>query len=82
MPTEKELKEESRLRIERIHTVLLGVEGTDDGGMAQDIKELREQGKKRNGRIGRLEIGLATLIGTLSGLGILDYAVFNKVFGG
>lgn len=82
MATEKELKEQSRVRIEKIYTVLLGVDGTDDGGMAEDVKELREQGRKRNGRIGRLEITLGSLISLLTGLGILDYTVFHKVIGG
>ena len=82
MATEKELEEQSRVRIEKIYTVLLGVDNTDDGGMAQDVKEIREHARKQNGRIRKLEIGLVGLIGTLSGLGILDYAVFNKVFGG
>ena len=42
MATEKELEEQSRVRIEKIYTVLLGVDNTDDGGMAQDVKEIRE----------------------------------------
>ena len=62
--------------------MLLGVKGTDDGGMAQDVKELKVQGQKRNGRIGKLEIGLTSLISILTGLGILDATVFHRVIGG
>jgi len=89
MPTEAEKKEESRKAIAQsrddiieIKAVLLGVKGTDDGGMAQDVKELKVQGQKRNGRIGKLEIGLTSLISILTGLGILDATVFHRVIGG
>ena len=89
MSTEAEKKEASRKAIAQsrddiieIKAVLLGVKGTDDGGMAQDVKELKVQGQKRNGRIGKLEIGLASLISILTGLGILDATVFHRVIGG
>ena len=89
MATEKELKEQSRVRIEQmaiqgsqILTILVGLPGTEEKGMAGDLSELREHARRTNGRVRKLEIGLVGLIGTLSGLGILDYAVFNKVFGG
>ncbi len=89
MATEKELKEQSRVRIEQmaiqgsqILTVLVGLPGTEEKGMAGDMAELKEHARKTNGRIRKLEIGLVGLVSLLSGLGILDYAVFNKVFGG
>ena len=89
MATEKELEEQSRVRIEQmaiqgsqILTVLVGLPGTAEKGMAGDMAELKEHARKTNGRVRKLEIGLVLLIGTLSGLGILDYAVFNRVIGG
>ena len=71
---EAKAKEESRVMIARID------ERTEF--MYDDIKELKVQGQKRNGRIGKLEIGLASLISILTGLGILDATVFHRVIGG
>ncbi len=82
MMTEKEKKEQSRYHLQEIFTVLLGVPDTEDNGMVGDFKDLKEYVYKQNGRIRKLEIGLVGLTSILTGLGILDYAVFNKVFGG
>ncbi|KKL13900.1 hypothetical protein LCGC14_2521140 [marine sediment metagenome] len=89
MSTEAEKKEASRARIEhlvvqqsQILAILVGIPGTEEKGMAGDIADLSKQGVKRNGRIGRLEIGLASLISILTGLGILDATVFHRVIGG
>ena len=89
MPTEAEKKEESRARIEhlvitqsQILTVLVGMPGTEEKGMAGDLAELRTHVHKANGRVGKLEIGLASLVSILTGAGILDATVFHRVFGG
>ena len=71
---EAKVKEKSRVMIARID------ERTQF--MHEDIKELKVQGQKRNGRIGKLEIGLASLISILTSLGILDATVFHRVIGG
>ncbi len=89
MATEKELKEQSRVRIEQmaiqgsqILTILVGLPGTEEKGMAGDLLELKEHARKTNGRVRRLEMGLCGLVGTLTGLGVLDYTVFHRVLGG
>ena len=71
---EAKAKEESRVMIARID------ERTQF--MHEDIKELKVQGQKRNGRIGKLEIGLASVVSILTGAGILDATIFHRVFGG
>ena len=89
MATEKELKEQSRVRIEQmaiqgsqILTILVGMPGTEEKGMAGDLAELKDHARKTNGRIRKLEIGLVGLISTLTGAGILDATIWNKVIGG
>ncbi|KKL72733.1 hypothetical protein LCGC14_2081960 [marine sediment metagenome] len=89
MATEKELKEQSRVRIEQmaiqgsqILTILVGMPGTEEKGMAGDLSELREHARRTNGRVRKLEIGLVGLTSILTGLGVLDYTVFHRVLGG
>ena len=89
MASEAEKKEESRARIEhlvitqsQILTVLVGLPGTEEKGMAGDMAELKEHARKTNGRVRKLEIGLVGLASTLTGAGILDATVFHRVFGG
>ncbi len=86
---EAKAKEESRVTIARIVitqsqilTVLVGMPGTEEKGMAGDLAELKTHIHKTNGRVGKLEIGLASLVSILTGLGILDATVFHRVIGG
>ena len=79
MVTEAEKKgakatEESRVMIARID------ERTEF--MHEDIKELKVQVAKINGRVRKLEVGFASLVSILAGAGILDATVFHRVIGG
>ena len=82
MLTEEQKKEQSRYHLQEIFTVLLGVPNTEDNGMVGDFKDLKEYVYKQNGRIRKLEIGLVGLTSILTGLGILDATIWNKVIGG
>ena len=53
-----------------------------DDSIDKKLDRVIEHMGKQNGRIGKLEIGLASLISILTGLGILDATVFHRVIGG
>ncbi len=89
MPTEAEKKEESRARIEhlvitqsQILTVLVGLPGTEEKGMAGDISEMKIHMAKQNNKIMKNRVMIMSLITFLSGAGILDATIFHRVFGG
>jgi|26BtaG_2_1085354.scaffolds.fasta_scaffold02775_2 hypothetical protein len=82
MPTEAEKKEATRLAIQEIYTVLLGVRNSDDGGLVQDIKEIKGHLSRQNGRISKNRAMIVTLIAFLAGMGILDATVWHRLLGG
>lgn len=57
---------ESRM-LQEVHQVVLGVKGSEEGGIVQDIKEIRRLLSKQNGRIRKLEIALVAVAVSLSG---------------
>ena len=89
MPTEKELREQSRVRIEQmaiqqaqILAVLVGVPGSEEKGLAGDIAEIKEHAIKQNGRIAKNRLAIAGLACFLTGMGILEWQDVIHIFGG
>lgn len=76
--TQDEIKE---ILIE-VKTAVLGIEGTDEKGMAGDIKEIKQQIKKQNGKIMKNRIIITALIFFLAGVGVLEGADVIHLFGG
>ena len=57
--------------LKEVHQAVLGVKGTEDGGLVGDFKELKEAVKDSNGRQNKLSKKVNTIIGVLIGCGIL-----------
>jgi len=64
-----------------LYTAVLGVPGTDDKGMAGDIKELEKHTKRQNGRISKNTIYIVALFGLMAGLGLLEGTGIIHLFG-
>ena len=67
-PTQKELTKQ-------VHQGLFGVNDTDDKGLVGDVKLLIQHVDRQNGRIRKLEISVAMIIGT----GVLGYGGYGIV---
>ena len=63
-----------------LKTAVVGIEGTEEKGMAGDIKEIKENGKKQNGRVRKNTIAIASLTSLLIGMGILEWSQVINVF--
>ena len=68
--------------ITEVKTAVVGIAGTDERGMAGDIKEIKDTLKKQNGRIARNRNGLIALTAFLCGLGVLEWQDVIHIFGG
>ena len=82
-----EIDPEVRKKIDETHdtvielkTVLLGANG--DEGLVGDVHKVIEGIEENTKKINKLRVIVYVLIGILSGLGVLDGAVFHKVIGG
>jgi hypothetical protein len=75
-PTERD-----ELLIE-LKTVMVGIEGTDDRGMAGDLKEIKRTLIKQNGRIRKNTLAIISLTSFLVGLGVLEWQDVINIFGG
>ncbi len=73
--------ERDELLIE-LKTAVVGMEGTDERGMAGDIKEIKDALKKQNGRIRKNTVYIISLASFLTGLGILEWQDVIHIFGG
>ena len=67
--------------ITEVHQAVLGVPNTDDRGIAGDIKEIKAQMIRQNGRIIKNTIGLIALGAFLTGLGVLEWTDVINLFG-
>lgn len=56
---------------QEVHQAVLGVPGTEDSGLVGDMKELKYDVKKQNGRVRLNTVRIAIIIGVLAGLGVL-----------
>ena len=72
--------ERDELLIE-LRTAVVGIKDTADKGMAGDIKELKNQLLRQNGRIRKNTLGLIGLSSFLVGLGILEWKDVINLFG-
>ena len=85
MATEAEKKEESRAMIaridERTQNMWRTLDEADDS-IKKQIDRVIGHMEKQNGRVRKLEIGLVSLASILTGAGILDATIWNKVIGG
>ncbi len=81
MKTQKQLIEEINEVTIELRVVLLGVPNTEDKGMAGDIKELKNQLLRQNGRIRKNTLGLIGLGSFLVGLGVLEWTDIISLFG-
>lgn len=78
--TQRQLVTETSVAVRELHVVILGVPGTEDKGMAGDIKELKNQLLRQNGRIRKNTMGVIALGGVLTGLGILEWKDIINLF--
>lgn len=65
-----------------LKTVMVGIEGTDDRGMAGDLKEIKRTLIKQNGRIRKNTLTIISLTSFLVGLGVLEWRDVINIFGG
>ncbi len=72
-----------------LKTAVVGIPGTDERGMAGDIKEIKEVLKKQNDKIEKTRtfamknrIALVGLLCFLTGLGVLEWQDVIHIFGG
>ncbi len=62
---------DTRERMVRMETVLIGVEGTDDKGLVGTVRGNTEDLNSTRKKVGRLELKFWLLVGLLGGTGIL-----------
>ncbi len=65
-----------------LKTVIVGMEGTDERGMAGDIKEIKNQVRKQNGKIFKNRASIIGLTCFLVGVGVLEWSDIIHIFGG
>jgi len=71
--------------LHEVHQGLYGVEGTEDYGLVGDVREIKLEFKKLNGRVSRNSRLIFILIGAMGAaaiLGGLDIAGIMNLFGG
>ena len=77
------MKVEDRDRyLTELRMAILGIENTEEKGMAGDIKEIKDQLKKQNGKINKNRVGLVGLACLLIGVGIFEATDVIHIFGG
>ena len=77
------MKVEDRDRyLTELRMAILGIENTEEKGMAGDIKEIKDQLKKQNGKITKNRVGLVGLACLLIGAGIFEATDVIHIFGG
>jgi len=69
--TPEEAIYDTRERMVRMETVLIGVKGTDDKGLVGAVKDNTKDLDASRKKVGRLEIKFWLLVGLLAGTGIL-----------
>lgn len=65
-----------------LKTIFVGIEGTDERGLAGDIKDIKNHLALQNGRVRKNTIAIISLISFLSGAGILQGLDIIHIFGG
>ena len=74
-PTQKEM-------VCALYQKIVGIPGNpDDTGMIGDIKEIKQELKKQNGKIGRNRLLIYIIAATLAGGGILNAVDIIRVLG-
>ncbi len=68
--TQKEL-------VQEIHTVLLGVPGTENGGLVQEVKDVKTDVKELGKSHGKLKRNFWILVGALIGSGAIGSGIYN-----
>ena len=75
--------------INEVHQAVLGIEGTDERGLAGDIKDIKEYLKIQNGKLLNVDSKtnknrnwLIGISGLLVGCGILEWQDIIHIFGG
>lgn len=79
--TQKQLIEEIHTTTTRLSTVLLGVPGTANGGLVQEVKDVKINLKDLGKSHGRLKRSFWILIGVIIGSGILGTGIWSLVNG-
>lgn len=80
--TQKEMIQETHQTMVELKTVLLGVPGTADGGLVQEVKSVKVSVCNLDGAHGKLKRNFWLLVGILAGSGVLAGGVYGLLNGG
>jgi len=80
--TQKQMIHEIHEAVIQQGTVLLGVPGTEDGGLVQEVRDIKLNAKELGQSHGKLKRNFYILIGTLAGSGAIGTGIYGALNGG
>lgn len=79
--TQREMIHEIHKATIQLNTVLLGVAGTENGGLVQEVKDVKTDVKELGKSHGKLKRNFWILVGALLGSGAIGTGVYNLLGG-
>jgi len=75
--TQEELIQETHETVIQLNTVLLGVQGTANGGLVKEVKDIKVNVSQLGRSVGKLKRNFWLLIGVLVGSGVLGSGIYS-----
>lgn len=76
--TQKQLIQETHETVGQLSTVLLGVPGTEDGGLVREVKDVKSHAISNTKAITKIKVIIAGLVGS----GIIGGTIYSLLNGG
>ena len=77
--TQKQILQEMQPVLNTLHTVILGVPGTEEKGLVGDVKEIKDSVAGLSKSHGKLKRNFYILVGMLIGSGVITGGVFGAL---
>jgi len=80
--SQKQLIQETHETVIQLSTVLLGVQGTANGGLVKDVKDVKVSVNELSKAHGKLKRNFWLLVGMLAGSGVLGSGIYSLLNSG